>query len=72
MTLSLNFVLQIGISIFLILGVILVKRLSFIKHGYLMFLAVAFNLFSLVFLMFPSALKILSGASLNYFIVLVA
>lgn len=64
---DINLILQIGILVTLTIGIAYVKRVKFNVHGYLMFVAVALNVPSIISVMLPSALRILDGASLNAF-----
>lgn len=67
-----NMILQLGLTVALMVGVALVKRLRIAAHGYVMLLAVALNLPSIAIVMLPSASRILSGASASPFTALVA
>jgi len=69
---EINLILQIGILVALIVGVVLVKRLKFNLHGYIMFSVVALNFLSIILVMLPAAVRILSGASPNIFKYIVA
>jgi hypothetical protein len=71
LTSDINFLIQIAILASLFYGYFIVKKFKFIRHGYLMFLGASVNLFSLIFVMLPNALAILSGASLTLFTVTV-
>lgn len=66
---SINLILQFGVLLILVLGVLLVTRLKINLHGYMMLAAVVLNLLSIVLVMLPSAMRILSGASLSSFTV---
>lgn len=65
-------ILQLGLTVALLAGIALVKRLRFTAHGYFMLLAVALNLPSIAVVMLPSASRILGGASINPFTSVVA
>ena len=62
-----NLILQLGLTVALIAGIALVKRLRIAAHGYVMLLVVALNLPSIAVVMLPSATRILGGASINPF-----
>jgi hypothetical protein len=64
---SINLVFQILILLFIAVSVIIVKKSKFMTHGYLIVIAIGFNLISILMVMFPSAYRILLGASLNTF-----
>ena len=64
-------ILQIFIAAVLSLGVFSVKRRRLSPHGYLMFTVIALSIPSIGLVMMPSALRIISGASLGPFSVLV-
>lgn len=67
-----NLLVQVVILVLLFVGFYVVKRLKFGQHGYFMFFAVAVNLLSMIFVMLPSALSIIGGASLTFFTGLMA
>jgi len=58
-------ILQLGLTVALLAGIALVKRLRIAAHGYVMLLAVALNLPSIAVVMLPSATRILGGASIS-------
>jgi len=68
---TINLFAQFGILAALLIGVIYVKRLRYGLHGYLTFVAVALNVLSVALVMFPSGGRILGGASLSTFTVIV-
>lgn len=68
---TVNIFAQFGILAALLIGIMYVKRLRYGLHGYLTFFAVALNILSVVLVMLPSMVGILSGASLSTFTVIV-
>ena len=67
-----NMILQITIFGALSGGILYVKKRRIYPHGYLTLAAVSLNAVSIVLVMMPSALRILSGGILNAFTVSVA
>ncbi len=65
-------ILQIAIFGALAGGILYVKKRRIYLHGYLMLAAVSLNAISIVFVMMPSAIRILSGGILNAFTLSVA
>lgn len=68
---DINMVLQILIAAVLFLGVFFIKKHRRSPHGYLMFIVVTLSVPSVGLVMAPSALRIISGASLSPFEMLV-
>jgi len=69
LTPSVNSIIQLGLLMFLSLGVLYVKKFKINIHGYLLLLTVLLNGFSIASVMIPSAIRILDGASINSFTV---
>lgn len=68
----LNFILQLFAIACIIIGVVYVRNLRIRFHGLAMLVAVVLNAFSIFFVMLPSAIRILSGASVSSFTSVVA
>jgi hypothetical protein len=66
-----NLLAQLIILALLTLGILYVRRKRLVQHGYVILVAVFFNTLSVIIVMFPSVYRILSGASMNLFTVVV-
>jgi uncharacterized membrane protein YozB (DUF420 family) len=66
-----NLIIQAVITVLLTIGVFHVKRRKLISHGYATLAAVILNALSVIIVMLPSVLRILTGASLNSFTLIV-
>jgi uncharacterized membrane protein YozB (DUF420 family) len=66
-----NLVIQAIITAALTLGIFYVKRRKIAPHGYLTLAAVVLNALSVIIVMLPSAVRIVSGASMNAFTMVV-
>lgn len=66
-----NLVVQAVITAVLFAGVFYVKRKRFASHGYATLVAVILNALSVLVIMLPSVLRIMDGASLNAFTLMV-
>ena len=64
---GLNLLAQLVITGVLLAAIMYAKRREFRLHGLVIASAVALNALSILLIMMPSALRILSGASLNSF-----
>ena len=64
---TLNLLIQLIITSILSLGILYVRKRKIIPHGYATLTAVILNALSIVVVMLPSALRIMSGASMNIF-----
>ena len=67
-----NMALQIAIFAALVSGVLYVKKRRLNLHGYLILTAVALNALSIILVMMPSAIRILSRATVDAFTASVA
>jgi uncharacterized membrane protein YozB (DUF420 family) len=66
-----NLIIQAIITAALTLGIFYVKRRRIVPHGYATLAAVVLNALSVIIVMLPSALRIVSGASMNAFTMVV-
>ena len=66
-----NLMIQAIITAALTLGIFYVKRRKIIPHGYVTLVAVVLNALSVIIVMLPSAVRIVSGASVNAFTLVV-
>ncbi len=66
-----NLMIQAIITAALTLGVFYVKRRKITPHGYVALAAVVLNALSVIIVMLPSAVRIVSGASMNVFTLVV-
>jgi uncharacterized membrane protein YozB (DUF420 family) len=66
-----NLIIQAIITAALTLGIFYVKRRKIVPHGYVTLAAVVLNALSVIIVMLPSALRIVSGASMNAFTMVV-
>ena len=66
-----NLVIQAIITAALTLGIFYMKRRKIIPHGYLTLAAVVLNALSVIIVMLPSTVRIVSGASMNAFTMVV-
>jgi uncharacterized membrane protein YozB (DUF420 family) len=68
----LNFILQLIAIASIVIGVLSVRNAKIRFHGLAMFVAVLLNAFSIIFVMLPSATRILVGAKVTSFTVFIA
>jgi uncharacterized membrane protein YozB (DUF420 family) len=66
-----NLIIQAIITAALTLGIFYVKRRWIVPHGFANLAAVVLNALSVIIVMLPSALRIVSGASINAFTMVV-
>jgi uncharacterized membrane protein YozB (DUF420 family) len=69
---TLNLIFQFMILVFLIIGIMRAKKGRLVMHGYIAFTAVSLNTLSIITIMLPSASRIIAGASLSGFTMMVA
>jgi uncharacterized membrane protein YozB (DUF420 family) len=69
---TLNLILQFVILGVLAFGILRVKKGRLAMHGYIAFAAVSLNTLSIIVVMLPSVSRIMAGASLNSFTMIVA
>jgi len=66
-----NLIIQAIITAALTLGIFYVKKRKITPHGYVTLAAVVLNALSVIIVMLPSVLRIMDGASLNAFTIVV-
>jgi uncharacterized membrane protein YozB (DUF420 family) len=66
-----NLIIQAVITAALTLGIFYVKRRKIAPHGYVTLAAVILNALSIIIVMLPSVLRIIDGASMNAFTMVV-
>lgn len=66
-----NLLAQVMIIAILTIGILYVGRKRFVQHGYIILAAVFLNALSVLIVMIPSVYRILSGASINPFTIVV-
>jgi uncharacterized membrane protein YozB (DUF420 family) len=66
-----NLIIQAIITVALTLGIFYVKKRKITSHGYVTLAAVVLNALSVIIVMLPSSLRIVSGASMNVFTMVV-
>lgn len=65
-----NLIIQGIITVTLTLGILYMRKRKIVSHGYMTLTAVILNASSVLIVMLPSALRIMSGISMNFFAIM--